>query len=75
MTEREFKIGDIVEFGTNPNALILDISGVGEILGMAYDHPLAKGWIVLITRRDTEFIKNMPEKALVIFESMLKHTK
>jgi len=68
----EFKIGDIVEFGTNPNAKIPNIEGVGEILAVAHDYPFCKTWIVLITRRDTEFLKNRPEKALIVLESQMK---
>jgi hypothetical protein len=61
-----------VEFGTNPNAVIPEISGKGEILGMSFDHPFCKGWIVLITERYTEFLKNRPEKAMVILEFQMK---
>lgn len=68
----EFKIGDLVEFGKEPNALIPDIEGAGEILSMASDHIIVKSWIVLITRRDTEFLRNRPERALIILESQMR---
>lgn len=73
--KKDFEIGDIVEFGTEPNATIPNISGAGEILAMASDQPHCKGWIILITRRDTEFLKNIPEKALIIYESQMRHAK
>jgi len=71
--KKEFKIGDIVEFGKEPNALIPDIEGQGEILAMAADLCIIKTWIVLITRRDTEFLKNRPEKAIIVADSQMKH--
>lgn len=70
--KKEFKIGDIVEFGTEPNVTIPNISGLGVLLGVASDQPYCKGWIVLITRRDIEFLKNIPEKALIIYESQMR---
>jgi len=68
----KFKIGDIVEFGKDPNASLPNIEGVGEILAMANDFPMMKSWIVLITRRDTEFLKSKPEKALIIFDAQMR---
>ncbi len=69
---KEFEIGDKVEFGTNLSSKIPDIEGVGEILALAHDQPYCKSWIVLIIRRDTEFLKKRPEKALIILESQMK---
>jgi hypothetical protein len=71
--KKEFKIGDIVEFGLEPNAKIPDIEGSGEIYAMAHDMSYCKSWIVVILRRDTEFLKNRPEKALIVLESQMKH--
>ena len=71
----KFKIGDIVEFGVEPNAKIPNIEGTGEILALAHDQPFAKSWIVFIMRRDTEFLKNRSEKALIIYESQMKVIK
>lgn len=72
---KNFKIGDIVEFGKEPNAPIPSIEGAGEILALARDLPIISSWIVLITRRDTEFLKNRPEKALIILDSQMKHVE
>jgi len=69
---KNFKIGDIVEFGKEINSPIPDIEGEGEILAMAHDFPMISNWIVLITRRDTEFLKNRPEKALIILDSQMR---
>lgn len=71
----QFKIGDIVEFGAEPTAPIPNIEGEGEILAMASDHIVVKSWIVLITRRDTEFLKNRPEKALIVLDSQMRLKK
>ena len=68
----QFKIGDKVEFGKEPNALIPDIEGAGEILAMAADLCIVKTWIILITRRYTEFLKNRSEKALIIADSQMR---
>lgn len=68
----QFKIGDKVEFGKEPNALIPNIEGAGEILAMAADLCIIKTWIVLITRRDTEFLRNRPEKALIVADSQMR---
>lgn len=62
----EFKIGNIVRFNE------ADLQGTGEILGLAYDYPLCKGWIVGIITRDTEFLQNRPEKAWIVIESQMK---
>ena len=70
---KNFKIGDKVEFGTEPDSPIPNIEGAGEILAMAHDFPMISNWIVLITRRDTEFLKNRPEKALIIFDTQMRH--
>ncbi len=70
-----FKIGDKVEFGKEKNAPVdanHEIIGYGEILSMYSDHVLVKSWIVLITRRDTDFLKNRPEKALIILDSQMR---
>lgn len=69
---KNFKIGDKVEFGLELNNLIPNIEGAGEILAMAHDFPIISNWIVLITRRDTEFLKNRPEKALIILDSQMR---
>ena len=71
--ENEFKISDIGEFGLEPNT---SIEGQGVILGMAFDYyGIIKTWIILITRRDTEFLKNKPEKALILFETQMRLSK
>ena len=40
---------------------------------MTHDFLMISDWIVLITRRDTEFLKNKPEKALIIFDTQMRH--
>jgi len=59
-------IGDKVLININD-----DIVGTGEILGLAFDQPYAKSWIVLFLERKTDFLKKRPEKAMVIFETHL----
>lgn len=61
----EFKIGDIVRFNE------ADLQGTGEILGLAFDHALCRGWIVSILTRDTEFLQSRPEKAWIVIESQM----
>jgi hypothetical protein len=43
-----------------------------EILALASDHAFVKTWIVLILRRDTDFLKDRPEKALIILDSQMR---
>lgn len=62
----EFKIGDKVRFDAE------DLKGTGEILALAHDHVIVKAWIVSIETRDTEFLKNRPEKAWICLETYLK---
>ena len=64
-------IGSLVDFNVTD-----DIKGMGVVLGMSADaSPDVRFWIVLIIRRDTEFLKQRPEKAIVMMESALKANK
>ncbi len=61
----DFKIGDKVRFNAQ------DLQGTGEILALGFDHAIVKSWIVSIETRDTDFLKNRPEKAWICLESYL----
>jgi len=61
----DFKIGDKVRFSAK------DLQGTGEILALGFDHVVVKSWIVSIETRDTDFLKNRPEKAWICLESYL----
>lgn len=71
----KYKIGDIVEFGNGINTPISDIAGTGTILGIAYDYPLSTSYIVLILNRNTKFLKDKPEKALIISDVQMRLLK
>lgn len=62
----EFKIGDLVKFD------IKDAKGIGELLAISSKQPFVTTWVVLIRHRDTEFLKQVPEKALLLPENYFK---
>ncbi len=62
----DFKIGDKIRFEDRK-----DMKGTGEILALGFDHVIVKSWIVSIETRDTDFLKNRPEKAWICLESYL----
>jgi hypothetical protein len=68
MSEKDFKIGDFVEFFVDPE----EIQGAGRLMGIANEFPYVRTWIVEILRRDTKFWKDTPELAVVIAESQMK---
>lgn len=72
-TTDKFKIGDIVEFGSNSaNSSTFVVQGTGELLAMVYDLVVAQSWIVLIKERHTDDLKKIPEKALLILNTQMR---
>jgi len=64
-------IGSLVDFNITE-----ELKGLGVVMGLASEAaPDVRFWIVLILRRDTEFLKQRPEKAIVMLESALKLSK
>jgi hypothetical protein len=62
MRNESFEIGQKVKFEIKGT----DIRGTGEILGRATRGALLEAWIVLIKERNSEYMKSIPEKAVVI---------
>jgi len=68
MTNKEnFEIGDKVNIKVNDNIVC-----TGELLGLHQDTPHVDFWIILIEERLTEYIKNKPDKGLVISHTYLE---
>lgn len=65
--ETNFKIGDKVNVRVDK-----EMAFTGELLGMSSDTPLIQFWIVLIDERFTEFMRNRPEKAVVVIHTHLE---
>lgn len=66
----DFEIDDIVEIRSAH-----ELVATGQILGMAHDFPHDKNWIVLLLTRETDFMKNIKDKAIIIFESQMEMMK
>jgi len=62
-----FKIGDKVKVNVNG-----ELAFTGELLGLSSDTPLIQFWIVGIEERLTEFMKNRPEKAIVVIHTYME---
>jgi hypothetical protein len=63
----DFKIDDLVEIHSTHERV-----ATGQILGIAHEVPHSKSWIVLLLDRYTDFMKNRPDKAIIVFESQMK---
>lgn len=65
--ETDFEIGDKVNVRIND-----EMAFTGELLGLSSDTNLIQFWIVLIDKRFTDFMKNRPEKAVVVTHTYMK---
>ena len=63
-----FKIDDFVEIYSEHEKV-----AIGQILGIANDFPHTKSWIVLLLDRYTDFMKIKQDKAIIVFESQMRH--
>lgn len=63
----EFEVNDLVEFDVKGT----EIRGKGVILGKSAQ-TIISWWIVLITDRETDYMKSLPDKAIVIQENFIK---
>jgi hypothetical protein len=66
-SKEKFGIGDKVSFNVSGTGII----GEGVVGGKAFNG-IAPMWCVIITKRDSEFMKQTPETVMVIQELFIK---